>query len=261
MEPLLAPVEGCGKEVLASGVYYMLFILLLPPLAAYGYAVNFAGSSVRGDGHPGLNELENIADGVLLVLVKASIYTVVLLPVAVGYSLGSEPVLLLTLLPAVYFNGALNSVYVVEKENFDVEKVFRLSMSLRHLVETFALLSFSLVGLSLLYLLLEMTTLAWLLVPFLFAYWIVASFCYRADVYRKAVEEGTIESSVSLSNAAERCPGCGEEHTREARFCSVCGVVLDESVGTGDVDRFCTGCGADLRSGASYCHVCGVSAK
>ncbi|MCR5576931.1 MAG: zinc ribbon domain-containing protein [Oscillospiraceae bacterium] len=53
-----------------------------------------------------------------------------------------------------------------------------------------------------------------------------------------------------------KCPSCGAELEKDARFCHICGQPVPAA---GEESRFCIRCGAKLPAGAAFCARCGAA--
>lgn len=278
-------------DIVVSSMMYLLFPLIVPPLLAYGYAVNLGGSTARGEGTPDLLE-GNVKNVLTLISLKLGFVVVLALPLWYIYvamtsvlPLPTSVALFLSAAPLVYFNGALNAVYSAEG-TADIGRISDLATSKTYLKYSvpygIGLFLISALG----YFFFEAGSFWILFLPVVFAYWTVSSFCYRGAVYRKAVIRGQLEAVGSVAEGTydesetktetpaenERstdsvgffiiCPSCGTEVHRDASFCCLCGDELDRK---DRMDRGihvkkseCDECGSPVLSVDSYCQSCGT---
>lgn len=90
----------------------------------------------------------------------------------------------------------------------------------------------------------------------------------QADVIAARIAEcleriETLEAQRDEMRAGKRCPACGSNQAKDARFCSGCGARLPEEAPKPEVqpvdaeEEFCPGCGALRENDERFCPVCG----
>jgi len=282
---LAYPIKAGVGNIISSSLMYLMFFLLIPPFIAYGYAVNLGRSVARDEEPPEMSRDGLASDAIPLLSLKLFIFLVWFIPL---YIVDFSPTwwVLAYSAPLAYLNGALNAVYSAEGYPVEFRRVLRLCLSRHHLNSILLYApAVAIFGVIILFLV-EGSILPWLLLPLLFAYWIMASFSYRGLVYRRALEGGVFEedsvkikerwkreskrepgveegtSHKATSESASVCPDCGNEVVREATFCNLCGTELVDTEATGtksggkDYTR-CPDCGRELLREDSYCWRCG----
>lgn len=58
-------------------------------------------------------------------------------------------------------------------------------------------------------------------------------------------------------NASITCPNCNARLVANAKFCTSCGMVIEQKKEETVKKRFCTSCGAENKEGDSFCYKCG----